>query len=439
MKHELRKELRFFTVFPSVVKVGEKSRITIESHHHIHPFRQDKYTVRVVPKERKDFPRDPEYRFDKEKDAFNQYEIEIKDKKAVIEYEFKDEQEYIIAFIDDKGQFELKFSVYALYEDLYNTMPYRGDVHLHTKESDGDATIAEAPAAYREHGFDFICITDHHKYYPSVEAKKVYDGVNTGIKIFPGEEVHNADAGFFHIVNFNGGYSVNELLDKDYQATFNEIKELAKTLDLPDDVDAVGYAFRKWICDNIRKSGGKAVLAHPYWTIHNQYHTETHMSKLLLKNGVFDIFDVLTGCNYAETQLAVGLYNELCIEGLQMPITGSSDAHSHDIQTHLFLTHSTVVFAESEDDIVDAIMDKKSVAVQQFPDENPRVFGTFRQIKYTLYLLDNYFPVYELYYTKDLGALMRAYADYGECANVINAVNEKAQDYRNKFFGREKV
>ncbi len=38
-----------------------------------------------------------------------------------------------------------------------------GDLHMHTTESDGRATLAEMAEAARERGLDYIAITDHSK------------------------------------------------------------------------------------------------------------------------------------------------------------------------------------------------------------------------------------------------------------------------------------
>lgn len=39
----------------------------------------------------------------------------------------------------------------------------KGNLHLHTTLSDGVKTAEEARAVYREHGYDFIAVTDHRK------------------------------------------------------------------------------------------------------------------------------------------------------------------------------------------------------------------------------------------------------------------------------------
>ena len=46
---------------------------------------------------------------------------------------------------------------------LVQTTDIRGDVHMHTTETDGTSTIAEMAAAARERGREYIAITDHSK------------------------------------------------------------------------------------------------------------------------------------------------------------------------------------------------------------------------------------------------------------------------------------
>src|SRR3974390_1111589 len=39
----------------------------------------------------------------------------------------------------------------------------RGDLHMHTTETDGRATLEEMAEAARRHGYEYIAITDHSK------------------------------------------------------------------------------------------------------------------------------------------------------------------------------------------------------------------------------------------------------------------------------------
>jgi len=42
----------------------------------------------------------------------------------------------------------------------------------------------------RKIGLDFVTITDHGKYFPSIEVIDTFKDLDLDFKIFPGEEVH---------------------------------------------------------------------------------------------------------------------------------------------------------------------------------------------------------------------------------------------------------
>ena len=428
----MRNESRFFTVFPSVVKAGAETKITITSIHEKFTLNDGRYAIKVVPKEKRDLPRAASLRLFK--NDYSTVSVVAANNEITFSYFFGYEQEYRLILMNEDSVKMYDFSVYALHDDLYGTMPFRGDLHMHTTRSDGLGSIAQLVSAYREIGRDFICITDHHKHSPSTDAIKMFENVETGITVFPGEEVHNRLLGSIHIVNFGGQYSVNDILEEDYDNLFNKMKEEAKKTPELDEVDAVDFALRKWICNEIRKSGGKAIFPHPYWTICGEYHVETDFSLYMLKQGIYDIFEVFGGCTVNENQIQEAMWQELRAEGVDLPIVGSTDTHDYLKGKSLFGLYSTLVFAKDSQSIPDAIMNRYSVAVETIDGETPRVAGKFRLVKYAIYLLEQFYPVYETY-TKDLGALMRRYAEAGDCKEAIAAVNAKAQDYKKRFFG----
>jgi DNA polymerase (family 10) len=47
--------------------------------------------------------------------------------------------------------------------ELVELKQIRGDIHMHTTETDGRATLEQMAAAAREHGYEYIAITDHSK------------------------------------------------------------------------------------------------------------------------------------------------------------------------------------------------------------------------------------------------------------------------------------
>jgi len=425
----------FFTVFPSVVKEGEETEITITKISDDDDLFDGKYQLKIVPTEKRELPRNKELKI--LGNLFNTLDIIVKNNEFKFKYLFKGEQEYRLVVLED-GKKKYDFSIYSLNDDLFETLPYRGDLHMHTTCSDGEGTIAQMTSACRSIGLDFICITDHHKYYPSIEAIKMFEGVDTGLTILPGEEVHNCDMGYIHIVNLGGSYSVNELIEKDYESLCKELQKEADKIENLNGIGAFDFTMRKWICEKIRESGGKAVFPHPYWTIRDEYHSETDFVIYSLKQGIYDIFEVFGGCTPKENRLQASLWQELRLKGIDMPIVGSTDTHNYKKYTDNFGKYCTLVFLKDNEKIPDAIMDKRSVAVDLVDEKNPYIVGDFRLVKYATFLMENFYPVYETY-TQDLGDLMLSYAETGDYKEVIKAVNQKAQFYKIQFFNKQVV
>jgi hypothetical protein len=63
---------------------------------------------------------------------------------------------------------------------------YRGDLHCHTRHSDGENTIAELIASARARGLDFLAITDHNTTSYFQDLPTVADA---GLLLIPGEEL----------------------------------------------------------------------------------------------------------------------------------------------------------------------------------------------------------------------------------------------------------
>jgi hypothetical protein len=68
----------------------------------------------------------------------------------------------------------------------------RGNLHTHTRESDGDTKPAEVARWYRDHGYQFLAITDHDK---RVDSKAVHRMDTPGFVLIPGEEITMAAGG----------------------------------------------------------------------------------------------------------------------------------------------------------------------------------------------------------------------------------------------------
>ena len=103
---------------------------------------------------------------------------------------------------------------------------YKGNTHTHTINSDGDSTPDEVAKWYREHGYQFVVLTDHNVLTP-VDALNGLLGMEEQFLIVKGEEVTDPFNGKpLHINGLDvnsrvapqGGASVADVLQRDVDA-----------------------------------------------------------------------------------------------------------------------------------------------------------------------------------------------------------------------------
>jgi hypothetical protein len=68
---------------------------------------------------------------------------------------------------------------------------YKGNLHTHTLNSDGDSTPEEVVRWYREHGYDFLVLTDHN-FLTGVDGLNALQGAPGKFLVVRGEEVTGA-------------------------------------------------------------------------------------------------------------------------------------------------------------------------------------------------------------------------------------------------------
>jgi hypothetical protein len=66
---------------------------------------------------------------------------------------------------------------------------FKGNTHTHTLNSDGDSTPSEVAGWYRDHGYDFLVLSDHNVYAPLVDLQEEMDRGPGRLLLIPGEEV----------------------------------------------------------------------------------------------------------------------------------------------------------------------------------------------------------------------------------------------------------
>ncbi len=294
--------------------------------------------------------------------------------------------------------------VYSLEPDLYNLRPFKGEFHMHSHNSDGVESPAYVAGACRRAGLDFMALTDHRKYLPSLQAAAAFQKAPIDLRIFTGEEIHPPDNPV-HIVSFGANASISDLyLDPQNEKTYRqEVEKIQSGLrDLPPGVDPYQYASCLWASAKIRERGGMSMFAHCYWYTNHKYGAPGPTADLLLRKQVFDIMELISGNDAADLNamdsnaLQVARYYEEAARGNKLPIAGISDAHGIE-KTEQFGRFYTVCFAPSCDfaEIKKSIKELRSVAVEAIMGERPRPFGPFRLVKFTHFLLREVFPQHD--------------------------------------------
>jgi hypothetical protein len=169
---------------------------------------------------------------------------------------------------------------------------YKGNLHTHTTESDGALAPEEVVRRYREAGYDFLAVTDHHK------VTVVEGGAEETLLLLLGTE-----------------------LDGDHGEVAESVHVVAVGLSGPADVpwrpsvpEAVAWA---------KEHGGEAVIAHPYWsglTAADMVGWDGHLG--------IEVFN--TGCHY---EIAKGYstvhWDDLLGRGRRMWGFAVDDSHHH--------------------------------------------------------------------------------------------------------------
>ena len=388
----VRRENRYFDVFPKIVRAGDEASITIRPRV-ADPqwFDPADSRVTLIPMDGlasgEPGARGP---------VLAQQTTEAGALR--VRAAFQREQEFVLLVEHPgAGRGPLEFHLYALEPDLFARRPVKGDLHIHSIRSDGEEPPAYVAAAGRRAGLDFIAVTDHAQYAPSLEAQRAFAGVPIDLAIFPGEEVH-PPANPVHIVNFGGRAGLTEQFGGEpYRA---EVEALAARLSaLPADGYAHAYASCVWCFDRIRALGGLGVFCHPYWVSQRRYDVPVALSDALFKGQPFDALELLGGYRLSEVEsnaLQIARYGDERARGRRIPIVGVSDAHGCE-KGELLGWYYTIVFSPSTalGELIASIKALYSVAVEALPGQAARAYGPLRLVKYAQFLLREVFPQHD--------------------------------------------
>ncbi len=390
----MKPELGEFDVFPRVVRAGRETEITIRPLYE-HTLFKSPFPYRLLMFPAGGLPGQPG------STSALELEPDWTDGLLRFRYAFANEQEYILVVENTSGlprarTYEFRF--FALEDDLFYRRPYKGDLHMHSFRSDGHEAPAYVAGACRRIGLDFMAVTDHRQYEPSLEAIRAFQGLPVDLRIYPGEEVHPPDNPV-HIINFGGGFSLNQVFREDEERYRAEVQAIANGLtNFPKEVDRYIYASCVWCFNQIRAGSGLGVFCHPYWLSRHRYDISETIVSLVMERQPYDALELLGGYHLYEIEsnmLQVARYHEERARGKRIPIVGVSDAHG--CERDLFGWFYTVVFSPSTDlpDLVQSIKDLYSVAIDALPENPQRAHGPFRLALYAHFLLREIFPLHD--------------------------------------------
>ena len=428
-----------YEVTPRVVLADKKSKIRISSIGRNFAFDDEEYILNFIPME----ITSKTVVLTSHSETMKRWNFGIYDEQIAkpvngyleFEYLFYGEQEWIVLVLAKANKNPaLYFHMYSLKEDLYERLPFIGDLHTHSCHSpDAKTESGNLAAEYRKIGFDFMALTDHERYYPSVELANIYKDSNTDFVFFLGEEVHLLpEINAVHIINIGGKESINELYNTDPQKYRKEIEEYAQTLDIPEGLNKFECALRCWTSDRIRECGGISVIAHPRWRWINEYSMRAEMVEWLMANNKYDAMELVSGLPIEDNNVQIALYNEMRANGIKVPIIGVSDCHGMDQQ---FNWGKTLAFIKDElnvDSLRESVLNLYSVAIG-YEGETPRVYGPYRLVKYAQFLLKYYFPTHDELCVEEGIAMKNYFLGVEGAAEELKRLKGRTLEYAKRF------
>ena len=180
-------------------------------------------------------------------------------------------------------------------KDRFGNNWYKGNLHTHTTCSDGRSTPEDTLTLYKEHGYDFIALTDHYRWRGEAEEG--------GILCLSGCEYDTgSDAlqGIYHITAI--GCTQEPRLSRE-----------------PEKPTAAQ------IITEIRRCGGLAVLAHPAWSMN----TPEGILSLPLPDAL-EIYNTVSGRPWNCRPESGAIVDQLALRGCFPRCIATDDTHFYN-------------------------------------------------------------------------------------------------------------
>jgi hypothetical protein len=278
----------------------------------------------------------------------------------------------------------VRLSLYALPPELQARCPLRCDMHIHTHYSDGKSSPAQMMVRGRELGLDVAVITDHNRYPPSLEAMAEAERLGLNLVTGPGEEVSGPN---WHIVSIGADAAIYDLGRQ--SGVFDAEAEWR-------------YEALRWAILATQVHGGRAYLAHPYWSVQRGFHLPSRWYDRVLEEGILDGVELLGDVYHENNFRSLARYFDFCTAGGTLPILGNSDTHASE---HTYGSYWTLAWAAEPTlaSVLDAIEEGWSVACttagRQAAGEGRAkqmaAHGPFELVDYAYWLEEQFYPEHD--------------------------------------------
>ncbi len=334
--------------------------------------------------------------------------------------------------------------LYCLNEVMIKLRPLKGDLHMHSIYSDGNATPFAMVMASLDTGMDFVSVTDHDSYEGSLNAQKKVKQNNIDILVLAGEEVSvggkidmSVSQGNGHILSINANKSIQAQREntKKYEKELKEIVNVLKKEDIDKNINLSHYAKNIWVINKIKEAKGISILAHPNWVYKDgKYHLHQAFYKEMLKSSFLDGVEAFGEEKIKEHN------NMTHLTALQtknkhkyLAPFANSDAHDSD---HEIGERFTIVFTKekSASSLIKAMKEGLCCAVFKRENSEHQFIGKDALAQYVYFLIKEYYPKH----TSLKSRLAKLYIDQlinGESFDKkINSVKKRLQDYADGFY-----
>ncbi|MBR2509866.1 MAG: hypothetical protein IKB71_08975 [Lentisphaeria bacterium] len=282
-------------------------------------------------------------------------DFKINNKEITVELKLKEANFYQIVFAkplipNQKRQDNRVVKILALDAETFKLRPFKGNLHQHSKFSDGKFTPEEHVAYARLAGFDFFGLSDHGIYRQNAPVMKFAIESQSGITVYPAEELHTPGA-LLHGLSI-GGTKRHSVTGIRHPAWLKKVQpvydELAKKYPQTKHEQLLLLAESLLLARRAKADGALTVFCHPAWRVSFHRHTTMEMAKFIMQQKEFDVVEVINGSmsgkSRRENMETLSMFHEICIQtGVRKPIMSSSD--SHNVSNPNYSRNYNVIFA----------------------------------------------------------------------------------------------